>query len=117
VALISQQNPITPELRDVFHKVLAQKNVVDNLQAQIARRRQEIDTITKDQARVRENMKVLKGSSEEKALLERYVGQLNSQEDRLNTLNKEIADLQNQHDKADQELSEMIQQITMDEKF
>jgi hypothetical protein len=117
VALISQQNPITPELRDVFRKVLAQKNVVDNFQAQIATRRQEIDAITKDQARVRENMKVLKGSSEEKALLERYVGQLNSQEDRLNTLNKEIADLQVKHDQADQALSEMIQQITMDEKF
>ena len=95
----------------------ALKIVADNLQTQMATRRQEIDAITKDQARVRENMKVLKGSSEEKALLERYVGQLNSQEDRLNTLNKEIADLQNQHDKADQALDEMIQQITMDEKF
>jgi hypothetical protein len=43
--------------------------------------------------------------------------QPDSQEDRLNTLAKEIADLQAQHDKADQDLDLMIQQITMDEKF
>jgi predicted nucleic acid-binding Zn-ribbon protein len=62
-------------------------------------------------------MKVLKGSPEERALLQRYTHQLDSQEDRLNTLAKEIADLQAQHDKADQDLDQMIQQITMDEKF
>jgi uncharacterized protein (DUF342 family) len=62
-------------------------------------------------------MKVLKGSPEEKALLQRYTKQLDSQEDRLSVLSKEIADLQEKHAKADEELDQMIQQITMDEKF
>ena len=39
-------------------------------------------------------MKALKGSPEEKALLTRYTGELNAQEDRLAALNREIADLQ-----------------------
>jgi len=117
VKLISQQNQITPALQDVFRKVLAQKNQVSNFEAQITSRRAEVDSIGKDQARVRENMKVLKGSPEEKALLQRYTHQLDSQEDRLNTLAKEIADLQEKHDKADEELDQMIQQITMEENF
>jgi hypothetical protein len=117
VTLIGQQNQITPALQEVFRKVLAQKNQVSNFEAQINSRKAEVDSIGKDQARVRENMKVLKGSPEERALLQRYTHQLDSQEDRLNTLAKEIADLQAQHDKADQDLDQMIQQITMDEKF
>ena len=38
-------------------------------------------------------MKALKGSSEEKALLQRYVGQLDAQESRLAALRKESSDL------------------------
>jgi hypothetical protein len=117
VALISKENQITPALQDVFRRVLAQKNEVSNFEAQIKARQTEIGAITQDQARVRENMKVLKGSPEEKALLQRYTRQLDSQEDRLVTLNKEISDLRQKHDKADQELDQMIESITMDEKF
>jgi hypothetical protein len=54
-------------------------------------RRQELDAINRDQGRIRENMKTLKGSAEEKDLVQRYTRQLNSQEDRLATLNKETA--------------------------
>jgi len=50
-------------------------------------------------------MKALKGSAEEKALLQRYTRQLDSQEDRLNTLNKEISDLQEKHTQAQQQLT------------
>ena len=117
VKLIVQQNQITPALQDVFKRVLAQKNEVGSLETQTQARRNEVTTIGTDQARVRENMKALKGSPEEKALLQRYTKQLDSQEDRLNVLTKEIADLQTRHDKADEELDQMIQQITMDENF
>ena len=88
VALISKENQITPALQEVFRKVLAQKNEVSNFEAQIKARQTEITAITQDQARVRENMKVLKGSPEEKALLQRYTHQLDSQEDRLVALNQ-----------------------------
>ena len=42
---------------------------------------QDMKSIDKDQGRLRENMKALKGSPEEKALLQRYTKQLDSQED------------------------------------
>jgi hypothetical protein len=62
-------------------------------------------------------MKALKGSSEERSLLQRYAHQLDQQEDRLNTLQKEIADLNEKQDKADEDLDQIIQGIVMDENL
>jgi predicted nucleic acid-binding Zn-ribbon protein len=95
--------------------VLDQKNQVDAIETQIKARRQEQDSIAKDQARMRENMKALKGSAEEKSLLQRYTRQLDSQEDRLNTLQEQISDLQERKEKAEAEFEQTIQQISLDE--
>ena len=117
VALITKDTQAPPALQDVFRRVLAQKNQISALDVQIRSRQAEIESITKDQARVRENMKVLKGSPEEKALLQRYTHQLDSQEDRLNILSKEISDLQQKRDKGAADLDEMVQQITLDQEL
>jgi hypothetical protein len=117
VAFITQQRQITPAMQEAFRRVLDQKNKVDSLGTQIKARQHEVETITKDQARLRENMKALKGSAEEKALLQRYTRQLDSQEDRLNTLTKEISDLQEKQAQARNQLDQIVQQITLDESF
>jgi len=88
-----------------------------SLEAQLRSRQQEVDSITKDQARLRENMKALKGSAEERALLQRYTRQLDSQEDRLNTLNKEAADLEEKRTQEKERLDRMMQDITMDQSL
>jgi hypothetical protein len=117
IAFITQQRQITPAMQEAFRRVLDQKNKVDSLGTQIKARQHEIENITRDQARVRENMKALKGSAEEKALLQRYAHQLDSQEDRLNVLNKEISDLQEKQTQARSQLDQIVQQITLDESF
>jgi hypothetical protein len=117
VALFAQQKELSPQLQEIFRKVLAQKNQVDGLQVQITQRQQEVEAITKDQGRLRENMKALKGSPEEKALLQRYTHQLDSQEDRLGVLSKEILDFSEKKAQAANQLDQMVQQITMDENF
>jgi hypothetical protein len=73
--------------QDAFrlNRVLDQKNQVTSLETKLKSNQHEVEAITKDRARLRENMKTLKGSAEEKALLQRYTRQLDSQEDRLNT--------------------------------
>jgi hypothetical protein len=117
VEVLSVQNRMTPALQEAFRRVLAQKNQISILQSGIGSRQQELNSINRDQARIRENMKALKGSVEEKALLQRYTKQLDSQEDRLSALNKEIADLQQKQAQEQQKLEEMVQQITLDENF
>ncbi len=96
---------------------MAQNGKVFDLKQQAAARQNEITAITADQARLRENMKALKGSPEEKALLQRYTRQLDGQEDRLSTLHKEIADLATQTTAANAELENMISQINFDQAY
>jgi hypothetical protein len=117
VVLITQQRQITPALQEAFRRVLDQKNKVDSLGTQLKNRQHEVEAITKDQARLRENMKALKGSAEERALLQRYTRQLDAQEDRLNALNKEISDLQEKQTQARSQLDQIVQQIGLDESF
>ncbi len=117
VDALSVENRMTPALEQAFRSVLDHKNRIGRLQSEINSRQQELNSINRDQARLRENMKALKGSAEEKALLLRYTKQLDSQEDRLNALNKEISDLQQKQSIEQQKLEEMVQQITLDETF
>jgi hypothetical protein len=117
VAALSGQQRITPAMKDAFGRVLSKKNEIGAIETQLKERRQERDGITADQARLRENMKALKGSSEEKALLQRYTRQLDQQEDRLAALRNELANLDARKVKADEELSQTIQAIVLDESF
>ena len=63
---------------------------------------------------MRENLKALKGSSEEKALVERYARELNDQEDKVQSLQHEIADLQQKRDAAQKALTAMIESVELE---
>ncbi len=117
VALLVDQNRMTPAMQQAFDRILKQKEKVDDISAQITERKRESDQIAADQNRIRETMKALKGSSEEKALLQRYVGQLDAQESRLATLRKESSDLTVQQNQASAELDRMITEVNVDETF
>ena len=76
-----------------------------------------MDAIEKDQARLRENMKVLKGSSEERSLTQRYARELDAQEDKLAGLRKEKEDLDAKQRQAEQEFEATVAQVSLDERF
>lgn len=115
--LFVEEKAVDPALEQSLRRVLDKKSEISGVDNQTLSRRQEINRISQEQNRLRENMKALKGSAEEKALLQRYVQQLNSQEDRLVTLNREINDLESRRAKLSGELDQMVQQITVDEKL
>jgi hypothetical protein len=62
-------------------------------------------------------MKTLKGSQDEKALVQRYTGQLNEQENRLETIRKESKQLTTRIDAARAALDKTIQGLSFDEKL
>ena len=117
VAILGRQQRITPALQHVFDQVLAQRAKVSGLDQQMIQRRQETDQISADQNRIRENMKALKGSAEEKALLQRYTGELNKQEDRLAMIRTELDDLQKKRNDASAELDRIVMAVNIDESF
>ncbi|MFZ0955658.1 MAG: DUF4139 domain-containing protein, partial [Candidatus Sulfotelmatobacter sp.] len=108
------QKMINVETERVLRKVFLQKNDIAQLDASIAGRKTQITSISDDQQRVRENMKALKGSAEEKALVERYVKELNEQEDRMQSLRHEITDLQQKRESAQKTLNETIEALQME---
>ena len=117
VAILGRQQRITPAMQDAFDKVLAARAKVSGFDQQMIQRRQETDQISSDQTRIRENMKALKGSAEEKALLQRYTSELNKQEDRLAAIRTELGDLQQKRNQAAAELDRTVMAINIDETF
>ena len=117
VKLLVEQKRTTPALQQAFDRILKQKEKIDGLNVQVGNLKRESDQISTDQSRIRENMKALKGTSEEKALIQRYVSQLDAQETRLGTLRKETSDLNQQQSAANQELDRIISEISVDESF
>jgi hypothetical protein len=109
-----EQKMINPEIEQALRKVIAQKNSIAALDAEVTSHKSKISGISDDQQRVRENMKVLKGSAEEKALVARYVRELNEQEDRVQSLHREMADLQQKREAAQKTLNDMIEGLQME---
>jgi hypothetical protein len=73
-----------------------------------------IDRIVEDQARLRENMKALRGNAEEKALLQRYTRELDEQETQLDALRKTIQNTEAQRDKFNLQLEKMIEDLQLE---
>jgi hypothetical protein len=115
IALLVREQAITPAIEASLKEVQARKAAVASLASQMGERQSEIDQIARDQDRVRENMKTLKGSSEERALLQRYVKQLDDQENRLDALRKQLQDLTAQRQKAQDDLNRFIEGLGGDQ--
>lgn len=108
------EKSISPETEKALRAITAKRNQVADFQNQINQRQQEWNSIVQEQARLRENMKALKGSAEEKALLQRYTRELNDQEDRVAALRAEIKDLEKKRDAAQEELNKMAWELEVE---
>jgi hypothetical protein len=102
------------ELQRALAPVFEKKKAVSSHQRRLAALAGEQQTIGQDQARVRENMKALRGSAEEKPLLQRYTRQLDAQETRLETLREETTRTTASRDSANQELARTISELSFD---
>ena len=115
--LMVQGTKAGPALLAALEPLFDLHNQVVALDAQIKAREGEIAEIGKDQDRLRENMKALKGTAEERQLLQRYTGELNTQEDRLAALRTQLADLHAQRNAKDAEFQEKMEALTFDEEM
>jgi hypothetical protein len=117
VAVFVRDKSIDKTVQEALEKIVAQKTVVAELESKKSDRDDEQMQIFDDQQRLRENMKSLKGSQEERKLLERYTQQLDAQENRLEALHKEIQQLEAQKQSAQEALDKMIEELSLDVKL
>jgi hypothetical protein len=114
ISLFIKQGTITPEMAQAFAKITAQKAAVAKLEEEMENRQKDIDRIVEDQARLRENMKALRGNAEEKALLQRYTRELDEQETQLDALRKTIQNTEAQRDKFNLQLEKVIADLQLE---
>jgi hypothetical protein len=114
IGVFVKQGSITGEMAEALKKITAQKAVVARLEEEMENRQKDIDRIVEDQGRLRENMKALRGSAEEKALLQRYTKQLDDQETQLDALRKKIRDTESLRDKENVQLEKMIAELQIE---
>ena len=115
LALLLRNAKASPATMTALQPVFDAHNNVILLDKQLQANLAEVNTITADQARLRENMKALKGSTEERDLLKRYTGELNQQEDRLASLRTQQAQLQTQRNTADANFQDKLAAVNLDE--
>jgi hypothetical protein len=109
VTLLVRTQAIPASLEASLREVVTRKTEVARLTSEMASRQSELDAIARDQQRVRENMQALKGSREERDLLQRYVRQLGEQESRLEVVRAELAKLTAARQQAQADLAAFIE--------
>jgi hypothetical protein len=108
-------NPNPKPWHQVLAPVLAARTKVHDLDTQIDANQKETDRLSADQKRLHDNLAGLKDSAEERALARRYAGEMNSDEDQLDTLKKQRVDLDQQRKTAAQALNDAIRQLDVDQ--
>ncbi len=89
------------QIVDFQEQIAAMKADVQNTQTSI-------DTLFKDQERLRENLKALKAGVEEQQLRSRYLGQLRAQEDQIDRSRAHITTVNTQLNTTQTRLSDLI---------
>ena len=111
LALFVRQRAMTPDAEQALRAIMAKKAEIADVRDEVAARQRETERIFQDQERLRENLKALKGSAEERSLVTRYTRQLDEQETRLDTIRREIAERETKRAKLQAELDAMTQAL------
>jgi hypothetical protein len=113
LAMVVRQQALTPDAEQALRAIVAKKAEIAAVSREITERQRETERIFQDQERLRENLKALKGSAEEKTLVTRYTRQLDEQETRLDAIRRENADRESRRAKLQGELDALVQGLTL----
>jgi predicted nucleic acid-binding Zn-ribbon protein len=92
----------------LLRKVVDLRQTAAGIEAQIGRLEKERDGIHAEQKRIRENLGSLGDRPSEKDLRERFVRTLNSQEDRLEAINRELRQRHDEREKVREEIGTLL---------
>jgi hypothetical protein len=114
IARLVQSGVPASALEAALRPIINKKAELSALERQLQSIERDRSGIVSDQQRLRENMKALRGSAEEKQLLQRYTRQLDEQETRLEALQQQAAKTSEQIAKARTELAALIAGVSFE---
>lgn len=103
-----------PALRRALQPLTDKRAELATAEARVSAINGQVAEIDRDQQRLRENMKALRGSPEERALTQRYTRELGEQEDRLAALREDLKKATAERDARRRELSELAARLQFD---
>lgn len=114
ISLWVREKSINPVIERALRPLVAKKAEIVDLNRKIAALTQEEKEIFNDQNRIRNNLNRLKRTPEEARLRQRYINQMDSQENRLGALRVERDRLEAARATAQRQLEEMLQNLSFD---
>jgi hypothetical protein len=111
ILVYSRAQATSPAVQQALADVIERKQEIERLAQERARREQEIQVVGQEQERIRQNMAQLDRASD---LYTRYVRKFAEQEDKVETLRREIADFQGQEQEARRGLDELLVKLEID---
>ncbi len=114
ITLWVREKSINPVIERALRPLVAKKAEIVDLNRKIAALTREEKEIFSDQNRIRNNLNRLKRTPEEARLRQRYINQMDSQENRLGALRVERDRLENTRTLAQKQLEEILQNLSFD---
>lgn len=111
ILFYSNAKVTSPAVKQALADVIGRKREIERLAQERGRREQEIQAVTQEQERIRQNMAQLDRASD---LYTRYVTKFAEQEDRVEALRKEIAAFQEQEQQSRRGLDEMLSKLEIE---
>jgi hypothetical protein len=111
LALWLEQRYLDARTEQVLRQVMELRQQTAGIEEQIKRLEKERETIHAEQKRIRENLQSLGDRSAEKELRERFVRTLNTQEDRLEQIEREMQERQAARDRCREQMNALLAQL------
>jgi len=108
ILFYSNAKVTSPDVKKALAEIIRRKQEIEQVVREKAASQQEIATVSQEQDRIRQNMQQLDRGSE---LYTRYVQKFAQQEDRVETLRKEVAQREKQEQDARRALNDFLSQL------
>ena len=114
IIILARKKYLTENTQNTLQKIVALKSEISNINRGLKTTQKERRQIFEDQKRLRENLRGLRQTTEEKGLRNRYVKRLNQQETRLEELRKREKELNQEFKTKQGEMNRMIGTLEQD---
>lgn len=115
--LFISRNYIDASTRALLEKIIDIKSRMAAAESRLETVDQEVEEIGKDQERLRDNIKALTATAEAKQLISRYVAKADTQETRLEQLNKEKQAISGELARLHAELEGVVRSLAIDRQL
>jgi Carboxypeptidase regulatory-like domain len=117
IQVFVKSNYLTPEMKQSLEGIAELKTRIATLSRDLAEKQAEINTITRDQERMRENLRALGKTDEEKLLVQRYAGKIAQGEDQLERLRQEEKRSQEERNILQRQLDERVIKLAIEHRL